>query len=91
MGKTTNMINSHLYTNKLETPLFSEHGGSGEPVCLLGLNNWVGVLQRLGNWYHVITIHSEGWINVNDVEERSPLNLHVRWEPGKPIEYVNAA
>ena len=75
----------------METPLYSEFGGNGEPICKLGLNNWVGVLERKDNWYHVISIKSQGWISVDNVEERPPFTLHVQWEPGKPIEYVSAA
>ena len=85
------MINSHLFTNKLQTPLYQEVGGGDKPICYLGLNNWVGVIEKKEDWYHVVSNRTEGWINVNDVEERSPFNLHVRWEPGKPIEYVCAA
>lgn len=85
------MIHSHLYTNKLDTPLYAEANGNSEPICLLGLNNWVGVLEKQDGWYRVLSIQSEGWIRHEDVEERSPFNLHIHWEPGKPIEYVSAA
>ena len=85
------MIHSHLYTNKKDTPIYATAGGNGEPISYLGLNNWVGVLEKNGNWYHVLSILHQGWIHVDNVEERSPFNLHVHWEPGKPIEYVCAA
>ena len=85
------MIHSHLYTNKTETPLFADAVNDGKPLCILGQNNWVGVLEQKDGWYHVITVQCEGWINVENVEERSPFSLHVRYEPGKPIEYVCAA
>ena len=91
MVKTGNMISSHLYTNKKETPLFAQAENNGTPLCVLDLNNWVGVLEQKDGWYHVITVQCEGWVSVDDVEPRSPFNLHVRWEPGKPIEYVCAA
>lgn len=89
--KLTAMIHSHLYTNKLETPLYAEVGGVGEPICKLDLNNWVGVLEKKDGWYRVVSVHCVGWVNKEFVEERSPFNLHVRWEPGKPIQYVSAA
>ncbi len=85
------MIQSHLYAKKAETPLFSKRGDSNEILCLLGIGNWVGVLENEEGWYHVLTIQGDGWVRAEDVEERSPFNLHVRWEPGKPIEYVSAA
>ena len=90
IDKPSVMIHHHLYTNKLETPLYAEFGGEGTPLLTLGINNWVGVIEKKDDWYRVVTIHSEGWINVRDVEERSPFNLHVRWEPGKPIQYIAA-
>lgn len=91
MYKPSNMINSHLYTNKMETPLYAEVGGNGSPICTLDLNNWVGVLEKQDGWYRVITVHCEGWVSKDHVEERAPFTLHVQWEPGKPIQYVSAA
>ena len=85
------MIQSHLYTNQPETPLYTEMGGQTEAIGVLGQGNWVGVLERHDEWCHVITIQGDGWVNINNLEERSPFNLHVHWEPGKPIEYVSAA
>lgn len=84
------MIQSHLYANKTETPLFAERGVN-EQIAVLGIGNWVGVLDITEDWYHVLTIKGEGWVKKEDVEARSPFNLHVHWVPGKPIEYVSAA
>ncbi len=84
------MIHSHLYTNKSITPLFSKPGDI-EPCRNLGPNSWVGVFDKLDGLYHVLTIKGEGWVHMEDVEERSPFNLHIRWEAGRPIEYVSAA
>ena len=91
LEKNGKMIHSHLYTNKLETPLFADANNTGKPKCILGLNNWVGVLEQKDGWYHVLTVQCEGWIQVENVEARSPFNLHVKWELGKPIQYVCAA
>ena len=85
------MIQSHLYTNKPQTPLYSAPDDKNNPIHHLSTGNWVGVLERVGNWYHVICIAGDGWVSVDHVEERSPFNLHVQWEPGKPIAYVSAA
>ncbi len=85
------MIQSHLYARKTETPLYAKRGDNLEPIHLLGLGNWVGVFEEQDGWYHVLTIQGEGWLRVDDVETRSPFNLHIYWEPGKPIQYVCAA
>jgi hypothetical protein len=85
------MIQSHLYAKKAETPLYEKRGDNNQLLGMLNLGNWVGVLENEEGWYHVLTIQGDGWVRVEDVEERSPMNLQVRWEPGKPIEYVNAA
>jgi hypothetical protein len=45
----------------------------------------------MDGWVHVIGIQGEGWVKAENVETKSPFNLHVQWIPGKPIEYVNAA
>lgn len=85
------MIQSHLYTNKAETAFYSERGGEDSPVCFLVQGTWLGELERTDGWIHVIGIQGEGWVKAENVETRSPFNLHVQWIPGKPIEYVNAA
>jgi hypothetical protein len=85
------MIQSHLYTNKKETGLFAEVGASGKPVCFLDQGIWLGELDRKDDWIHVIGIQGDGWVRVEDVETRSPFNLHIHWTPGKPIEYVSTA
>ena len=84
------MIQSHLYAKKAQTPLYTKRDGN-ELVCLLGSGNWVGVLENEEGWFHVLTIQGDGWVRIEDVEERSPFNLHVHWVPGKPIEYISAA
>ena len=85
------MIQSHLYTNKEETRLYPDRNESGEPVCVLGQNIWLGELERLEDWVHVLGIQGEGWVKAADVGTRSPFSLHVHWSPGKPIEYVSTA
>ncbi len=90
MSTDSIMIQSHLYANKPETPLFAERG-INERIDVLASGNWVGVLAELDGWYNVLTILGEGWVKKEDVEARAPFNLHVHWEPGKPIQYVCAA
>ncbi len=85
------MIQSHLYTNKKKTGLFAEPGESVNPFCLLEQGTWLGELNRKDGWIHVLGIMGDGWVSVEDVERRSPFNLHVHWTPGKPIEYVSTA
>ena len=84
------MIQSHLYAKQPETPLFAARD-EGQLITMLGKGNWLGVFENTGTWLHVLTIQGEGWVKAEHVEERSPFNLHVRWEPGKQIEYVSAA
>jgi len=90
MNNSSTVIKSHRYAKKSDTPLYADRVAN-EPMSLLGLGNWVGVLEDLDGWYHVLCIQGEGWVKMEDVEARSPFNLHVHWEPGKPIEYVSAA
>jgi hypothetical protein len=83
------MIHSHLYARKSETPVFEDPFDNGSPVYILRQGNWMGVLQREGDWIQVIGIDCTGWVRSEDVEERPPFSLHALWVPGQPIEYVN--
>ncbi len=85
------MIQSHLYTRKNETGLYSALEEGSTPLCVLAQGTWLGELDRANDWIHVVGIQGEGWVKAEDVETRSPFNLHVRWTPGKPIEYVSTA
>ena len=85
------MIQSHLYTNKAETRLYADHNENGTPLSILGQGIWLGELERQDDWIHVLAIQGEGWVKAENVETRSPFNLHVQWIPGKPIEYVSSA
>ncbi len=85
------MIQSHLYTNKEGTGLYPERIETANPICVLSQGIWLGELERKDGWIHVLGIQGEGWVRAEDVETRSPFNLHVQWTPGKPIEYVNTA
>jgi hypothetical protein len=75
---------------KAETPVYRLPAQSGNPVNILHLGNWVGVIERRNEWVHVIGIHCEGWVRAEDLEERPPLTLHALWSPGKPVEYVSS-
>ncbi len=85
------MIQSHMYTNKPQTNLYADNSGTSASVYVLNQGNWVGVLETQDKWFRVLCIQGEGWIRAEDVEERSPFNLHVQWTPGHPIQYVSAA
>ncbi|MEO5906694.1 MAG: hypothetical protein ABIQ11_08210 [Saprospiraceae bacterium] len=85
------MIQSHLYTNKPQTILYTDRSVTSSSVCVLNQGNWVGVLEAGDDWFRVLSIKGEGWVRAEDVEERSPFNLHVQWTPGQPIQYVSAA
>ncbi len=85
------MIQSHLYTNKKETGLFAEPGATINPICFLDKGTWLGELDRADGWIQVVGIRGDGWVRIENVEARSPFNLHVQWTPGKPIEYVSTA
>ena len=91
MKNNAAMIQSHLYAKKAETPLFANRGDLENIICALGAGDWAGVLEESDGWLHVLTIQGDGWVRSEDVVQRSPFNLHIRWEPGKPIEYVSAA
>jgi len=85
------MIQSHLYTNKAETGLYPDRIETEDPICVLSQGIWLGELEREDGWIHVLGIQGDGWVKAEDVETRSPFNLHVHWTPGKPIQYVSAA
>ena len=85
------MIQSHLYTYKEVTNLYPERGEAANPMLILSKGMWLGELERLDGWVHVLGIQGDGWVKAEDVETRSPFNLHVHWSPGKPIEYVSTA
>ena len=91
MKNPTVMIQSHLYTKKPQTHLYAVPTANAEPVSVLSQGNWVGVLESKDNWFRVLSIQGEGWVRSEDVEERSPFNLHVQWTPGQPIQYISAA
>jgi hypothetical protein len=85
------MIQSHLYTNKKETSLYSDKRMTADLICILGKGMWLGEIEREDGWIHVLGIQGDGWVKTEDVETRSPFNLHVHWTPGQPIEYVSTA
>lgn len=85
------MIQSHLYTIKPRTNLYTDCSVDSISVGELNQGNWVGVLEKKDNWFRVLSIQGEGWVRAEEVEERSPFNLHVQWTPGQPIQYVSAA
>ncbi|MEP6646166.1 MAG: hypothetical protein ABJC12_03690 [Saprospiraceae bacterium] len=85
------MIDTHLYTNSNETGLYPEGGETVQPVYVLSQGTWLGELGRKNGWIHVISIVGEGWVKAENVETREPFNLHARFTPGKPIEYVSTA
>lgn len=84
------MIQSHLYTNKKETGLYPIRGESDNPVCLLNLGTWLGELDRVDEWIHVVGIRGDGWVKAEDVSSIAPFNLHAQWT-GKTVEYVSSA
>ncbi len=84
------MIQSHLYARLTETPVFEKPMDDGKPSRLLHKGNWLGVMERMGEWIHVIGIQFEGWVRAMDVEERNPMNLHINYVPGREVEYISS-
>lgn len=82
------MIRSHLIATKALTSIFNTPTGDTSSTCNIQRGSWMGVKDRLGDWIHVITTTCEGWVRREDVEELNPMDLHIRYSPGKPIEYV---
>lgn len=85
------MIHVHLFTKKAQTKLYTAAKETAEVIGMLNKNAWLGVFEIIDGWCRVLTILGEGWVNVNDTEQRSPLDLHAQWINGKSLEYVSAA
>ena len=82
------MIRSHLIATKALTTIFKTPAIESITTCDIQRGAWLGVLDRLGDWVHVITTQCEGWVRREDVEELQPMELRIQYSPGKPIEYV---
>ena len=82
------MIRSHLIATKALTTIFNAPAGESTTTCDIQRGAWLGVLDRLGDWIHVISTQCEGWVRREDVEELQPMELRIQYSPGKPIEYV---
>ena len=70
MKRLSAMIQSHLYTNKPQTTVYTENSVTSASISVLGQGNWVGVLEKLDNWFRVLSIQGEGWVKAEDVEEK---------------------
>jgi hypothetical protein len=90
MKKPLEMIQSHRYTRNADTSLYSDKIESSNIINRLSKGDWVGVLEKIDGWFRVLCIQGEGWVRSDDVEERSPFNLHVQWTPEGVIKYVAA-
>lgn len=85
------MIQSHLIASKASTPVYQHPSVDDLPVAMVAKGSWLGVMERVGDWIHVIGIECEGWVMKSDVEALPPMGLHAVWTHGKPIEYVHLA
>jgi hypothetical protein len=82
------MIRSHLIATKALTTIFKSPAGEAATTCNIQRGSWLGVIDRIGDWIHVISTTCEGWVRKEDVAELNPMDLHIQYSPGKPIEYV---
>jgi hypothetical protein len=82
------MIRTHLIATKALTNIFIAPTGEAPATCSIRQGSWMGVLDKIGDWVHVITTQCEGWVRREDVEELNSMGLHIHYSPGQPIEYV---
>lgn len=85
------MIEAHLYARHHETVVYFGPDHAAPMASVLGKGDWVGVTHRMGtDWLRIVSTTCDGWVKSADVESRPPLQLHARWTPGNPIQYVNS-
>ena len=84
------MIQSHLYVKRSKSPVYNLPEDTGSPSSFLDRGNWVGVLERLGDWVRVVGVHCIGWIKISELESRPPFDLHIHQINPQSIEYLNS-
>lgn len=69
------------------TRVYSDPRDEAMPVFILHQGNWMGTIDILGEWIKVLSIHGEGWVKLEDVESRSPGDLHIVLSGGSTVNY----
>lgn len=85
------MIHAHVIAKSPATPMYQAPDMSSGSTCSVIQGAWLGVLEDIGEWIHVISSHCEGWVKKDQVTNLSPMQLHIMYSPGKPIEYIAVA
>ena len=80
------MIRSHLYVKNAKSPVYASLQHTGRPSKR---GNWVGVLEKMGDWVKIVGVHCFGWI-ASELESRPPLDLHIHDINPLSFDYVNA-
>lgn len=84
------MIRSHLYVKNLKSPVYASPQQTDNPSSFLERGNWVGVLEKMGEWVKVAGVHCIGWVKASELESRPPLDLHIHQINPLSFDYVNA-
>lgn len=85
------MIHLHLYAKLAETRVFEHPLDDSARTGIVPQGTWLGVVARQGDWARVISYNVEGWVRVEETEERPPFSLHARWRPGMHPQYFSLA
>ncbi len=83
------MIKSHLYVKFADAPVFERPEESPVPKQRLSRGNWVGVIERVGDWVKVVGVYFTGWVKAEQLESRPPLDLHIEQSETQSIQYIN--
>ena len=84
------MIRNHLYVKSSNTAVFPIPAESSLPSRLLSKGNWVGVVEKVGEWVRVVGVYFTGWIKADQLESRPPFDLHIEQDASKPVAYINS-
>ena len=66
-------VKGHRYAAASGAQLYDAK--DGQPTMVLDGGSWLGVLDKDGEWLHVITAQRNGWVLQSDTRDAAPFTL----------------
>ena len=70
-------VKGHRYAGPAGILLYDVQGGTSSQ--LLDGGSWLGVLEKDGDWLHVITAQHNGWVRQSDTRDAAPFTLKAKF------------
>ena len=83
------MVQSHVYTRQSGICIRVFPSCQSRIVHTLEKGDWLGVVRKEEGWLYVIGFTFQGWVAEEDVESKSPFNLHAHRLDPFTIRYFN--